>query len=170
MLAGGHHNSLGRTVEVVDEVLADLSRLDDLFDCYKSSDEVVRLRTSSALKRIFRARPDLLNDALPRIFKDMGGLNQPSAKWTFAQVAFDHSKLLGADATARAKEIIVKNLLEEHDWIVLIMSMKTCGLWVKTDKVLADHIMKRVLKLETDPRKSVAKAAKKLLTAMGATL
>lgn len=46
MLTGGHPNSLGRTVEVVDAVLADRARLARLYACYFSDDEVVRLRTS----------------------------------------------------------------------------------------------------------------------------
>ena len=50
MLSGGHPNSLGRTLELVDIILADASELPRLLDCYRSSDAVVRLRTSSALK------------------------------------------------------------------------------------------------------------------------
>jgi hypothetical protein len=58
MLAGGHPNSLGRTVEVVDLVLADRDRLAELFQCYFSADEVVRLRVSSAMKRVTIAHPE----------------------------------------------------------------------------------------------------------------
>jgi hypothetical protein len=34
MLTGGHPNSLGRTIEVVDMVLANSTRLLDLYNCY----------------------------------------------------------------------------------------------------------------------------------------
>jgi hypothetical protein len=34
MLTGGHPNSLGRTIEVVDIVLANSTRLSDLYNCY----------------------------------------------------------------------------------------------------------------------------------------
>ncbi len=60
MLTGGHPNSLGRTKEVVEMVLADPDRFDELFGCYASEDEVVRLRTSNAVKRVEAARHDLL--------------------------------------------------------------------------------------------------------------
>ena len=60
MLTGGHPNSLGRTIEVVDAVLADRSKLEELYSCYFSADEVVRLRTSNAMKRIAREQPDWL--------------------------------------------------------------------------------------------------------------
>ena len=52
MLTGGHHNSLGRTVEVAEQVLAQPNCLEALFSCYNSDDDVVRLRTSSAIKRV----------------------------------------------------------------------------------------------------------------------
>ena len=60
MLTGGHPNSLGRTVEVVEIVLADRARLGELYACYQSDDAVVRLRTSNALKRISREQPEWL--------------------------------------------------------------------------------------------------------------
>ena len=58
-LKGGHPNSLGNTLEVVDTVLGNADKVEDLFLCYQSDDETVRLRTSNAFKRIFRAKPDL---------------------------------------------------------------------------------------------------------------
>ena len=58
ILSGGHPNSLGRTVEVVDLVLEDRARLAELYQCYFSSDEIVRLRVSSAFKRVTTEHPD----------------------------------------------------------------------------------------------------------------
>ena len=59
LLKGGHPNSLGNTLEVVDVVLGKTDKMEDLFLCYQSDDETVRLRTSNAFKRIFRAKPEL---------------------------------------------------------------------------------------------------------------
>ncbi len=64
MLAGGHPNSLGRTVEVVELVLAAQPRLRELFDCYTSADDVVRLRTSNAVKRVSAEQPSWLLPSL----------------------------------------------------------------------------------------------------------
>ncbi|MGF1567082.1 MAG: hypothetical protein ACFCVD_03240 [Nodosilinea sp.] len=58
MLTGGHPNSLGRTVEVVNLMLNDPTKLLDLYNCYFSIDEVVRLRTSNAIKRISHEKPE----------------------------------------------------------------------------------------------------------------
>lgn len=48
-LKGGHLNSLGNTIEIVEEVLAENELFNELFNCYFSDDELVRLRTSNAM-------------------------------------------------------------------------------------------------------------------------
>ena len=59
-LTGGHPNSLGKTVEVVEEVLANPERFEELFNCYFSDDAVVRLRVSNAMKRVGKENRQLL--------------------------------------------------------------------------------------------------------------
>jgi predicted methyltransferase MtxX (methanogen marker protein 4) len=46
VLSGGHLNSLGRTLEIVDAVLTDQALVGDLLDTYNSTDATVRLRVS----------------------------------------------------------------------------------------------------------------------------
>ena len=53
MLNGGHPNSLDRTVEIVEIIFQDASRFAELYHCYFSKDEVARLHTSNAMKRIY---------------------------------------------------------------------------------------------------------------------
>ena len=67
VLRGGHPNSLGRTLEVVDIVLSDRAALEELLCCYAGDDAVVRLRTSNALKRITRVRPELISKPVAEI-------------------------------------------------------------------------------------------------------
>ena len=40
-LKGGHPNSLGNTLEVVDAVLGNTDKMEDLFLCYQSDSEVI---------------------------------------------------------------------------------------------------------------------------------
>ena len=85
-LKGDHPNSLGNTLEVVDAVLGNTDKVEDLFLCYQSDDETVRLRTSNAFKRIFRAKPELFNKWKQRFIKEVAEIDQPSAKWTTIQI------------------------------------------------------------------------------------
>ena len=88
MLTGGHPNSLGRTVEVVELVLADRKKLTDLYQCYFSEDEVVRLRVSSAMKRVTTAHPEWTMDYMDGLQSEIAAIDQASTQWTLA-ILFD---------------------------------------------------------------------------------
>lgn len=163
MLTGGHPNSLGRTVEVVDLILADRSRLAELYQCYFSSDEVVRLRVSSAFKRVTTAHPDWTMDYMDGLQSEIAAIDQASTQWTIA-ILFDLTRtLLSADQTARALEIMKGNLSEHDDWIVLNTTMNVLSDWAKDDAALKVWMEPHLQRLAKDPRKSVSKKAQKFL-------
>lgn len=170
MLTGGHPNSLGRTLEVVAIVLSDHSRMPELYECYFSDDEIVRLRTSSSLKRVFAVHPDWFADYADRLLDEITQIDQPSTKWTLAQLWLEHRARLTPLQKARALDTMIHNLHDENDWIVLNMTMKTLGVYAKSDPSIAARIEMRVRELFGDRRKSVAKGAGKLLNAMGLSL
>lgn len=162
MLSGGHHNSLGRTEEVVAIVLAHPDRLDDLFACYDSPDEVVRMRTSSVLKRIEKARHDLMVPFISHLIETVGTLDQPSAQWTLAQLFEELARDMTPAQLTAAKALLKHNLATKTDWIVLIQTMKTLHAWANADADIATWLHPHLERLSKDPRKSVAKNAAKL--------
>ena len=92
LLSGGHPNSLGNTVEVVDMVLANPSKFESLFNTYFSKDEVVRLRVSNAMKRICKANKSLLVPYIDRFLDEIAIINQASTQWTLAQLFLELEK------------------------------------------------------------------------------
>jgi hypothetical protein len=163
MLSGGHPNSLGRTVDVVELVLADRARLAELYQCYFSADEVVRLRVSSAMRRITTDHPDWAMDFMDRQKDEVAGIDQASTQWTLALI-FDLTRALLSEAQrARAIEIMQHNLATCDDWIVLNNSMKVLGAWAADDGDLRGWLAPHAQRLAADSRKSVASNARKLL-------
>lgn len=160
MLTGGHPNSLGRTIEVVELVLDKPKKLETLYACYKSEDEVVRLRTSNAMKRIQMAAPSLMTPYLDRFIDEVAKINQASAQWTIAQLfkrmAVDMTKALRRKATT----ILKRNLSNHEDWIVLNMTMDTLSDWATIDAKLSEWMQPHISRLAEDTRKSVSKKAK----------
>ena len=163
MLTGGHPNSLGRTVEVVELVVAERSRLRELLDCYKSADEVVRLRVSSALKRVEIERHDWLLPHLDELIAEVGELDQASAQWTLAQLFERYTEDLTPSQRKGALAIMKRNLREHSDWIVLNCTLETLGAWAESDAALKHWMQPHVARLAEDRRKSVAGRAKKQL-------
>ncbi|MCC5951016.1 MAG: hypothetical protein JJU45_02860 [Acidimicrobiia bacterium] len=168
MLSGGHPNSLGRTLEVVDAVLADRARYDDLYQCYFSTDEVVRLRVSNAVKRVTIEHPDWTMDFIDGLQSDVAAIDQASTQWTLALLFDLVEDLLSDGQRARAIEIMKDNLAHHSDWIVLNNSMKVLGAWAEGDPDLARWLEPHARRLVDDERKSVASNARKLLRRIGA--
>lgn len=166
-LTGGHPNSLGNTVEVVDEILADEALFDELFQCYFSEDEIVRLRVSNAMKRICKEKPEYLLPYLDRFLNEISQIDQPSTKWTLATLFEMLDQHFSAQQFEQAKSIVKHNLETEPDWIVLNNSMETLAKWGKSDTALMDWLIPQLTKLTEDERKSVSKRAGKLLKIVG---
>lgn len=168
MLTGGHPNSLGRTVEVVEAVLTAPQRFGELFDCYESADEVVRLRTSSAMKRVQAERPDLLRPYVDRFIDDVGRLDQASAQWTLAQLFDRMAEDLDASQRERALDVMKRNLEHHRDWIVLNTTMDTLTAWSADDAALHAWLLPQLERLTDDSRRSVSSRARKRSAALGA--
>ena len=163
ILSGGHPNSLGRTIEVVDIVLSDRSQLERLYQCYFSQDEVVRLRTSNAMKRICQEQEQWLVPYLDRFLKEISQIKQASAQWTLAQLFARLDNEFTENQWKLAKEVLKHNLEGYSDWIVLTTTMDTLGKWSVQDKLLAQWLEPRLAALSSDKRKSVSGRAKKIL-------
>ena len=162
-LTGGHPNSLGNTIEVVEQVLEDPDKMEELFQCYFSEDEVVRLRVSNAMKRITKADKELVIPYLARFLDEISNIDQASTQWTLAQLFLMLEKHMTEAQIQHAKDILMDNLNSSDDWIVLNMTMETLAKWAMTDEALKIQLLPRLKQLEKDPRKSVfSKASKKL--------
>ncbi len=163
MLTGGHPNSLGRTKEVVELVLSDPPRMTELFDCYRSRDEVVRLRVSNAMRRVQAERPELLLPFLDRLIEEIGLLDQPSAQWTLPKLFAGAEPDMTPDQVARAQALVRRNLSEHDDWIVLNNSIEYLTHRAKTDPSLRDWLRPHLERLTGETRKSVARRAQRAL-------
>ena len=162
-LKGGHPNSLGNTVEIVEEVLDDHTKFDELFNCYFSTDEVVRLRVSNAMKRICKAEKQILLPYLDRLLSEIATIQQPSTQWTLSQLFRMLVKNMNEQQTQRAKNIMKNNLANHSDWIVLTQTMETLSKWSKKDTILQVWLLPHLERLSNDSRKSVARKAQKQL-------
>lgn len=162
-LTGGHPNSLGNTEEVVAHVLSNPARFDELFNCYFSDDETVRLRTSSAIKRVCIANKALVIPYIDRLQTDIAAIDQASTQWTLSKLYELLEKDLTAEQHAKALDLMKENLVNHDDWIVLNTTMDTLRKWAKKDDQIKQWLVPHLKRLSAEDRKSVASKAKKLL-------
>lgn len=163
-LTGGHPNSLGQTLDVVAAVVKTPERLRELMDTYSSPDEVVRLRVSSALKRLSREDPESFVRSLDYYLDTIVDLDQPSAQWTRAQIALEMESLLSPSQRQRLTTELLHQLGYSTDWIVISHTLKTLGQWSRHDAELAKALTPLAAKHALDPRKTVSAAANRALS------
>ena len=169
MLTGGHPNSLGRTIDVVESVLTDDTRIAELFACYQSADEVVRLRVSNALRRVQAERPDLIVPLIDPLIEQIGALDQPSAQWTLPKLFEGADSQMSPDQKRAALDLVKRNLANHDDWIVLNNSIDYLALRAARDPGLNAWLIPHLERLSSETRKSVAKRAQKALNKLKAT-
>lgn len=166
MLTGGHPNSLGKTVEVVELVLEKPPRLKDLYACYQSEDEVVRMRVSNAMKRIEKERQDLIVPYIDKFLAEVSAIQQASAQWTLAQLVVRLAPAMSLEQRKLAEKILKRNLAKHDDWIVLTMTMDTLVKWATADTKLKRWLKPHLTRLALDTRKAVAKKAQKSIVTL----
>jgi hypothetical protein len=163
-LTGGHPNSLGNTLAIVEEVLANEAYFPELFNCYFSTDEVVRLRTSNAMKRICKAKKSILLPYIPRLLNEIAQIDQASTQWTLAQLFGMLTNNMSHDQRQQATAILKRNLANHGDWIVLNQTMETLTNWAMDDAALKDWLLPHLHRLSNESRKSISKKAVKSRT------
>lgn len=166
-LTGGHPNSLGNTIAVVDAVLSAPKRMDELYACYQCEDPVVRLRTSNAMKRIAKQRIDLLVPLIDGLLNDIATIEQASTQWTLASLFDALRPHMDPTQTKRAKAIMQDNLRNWDDWIVLTTTMQVLTTWSDEHQELRAWLKPELTRLQSDSRKSVAGRATKMFKHIG---
>lgn len=166
-LTGGHPNSLGSTVEVFEEILADKSKLQDLYDCYESEDEVVRLRVSSALKRVCQAKPEWVAENLDGLLGSIARIEQASTKWTLANIYMWLDDYMTDEQRSLAINILKDNL-HYDDWIVQNLTSESLTYFAKKNPELQAWLIPELRKLTKSRHKSVTKRAHKLIDSLQA--
>lgn len=163
LLSGGDPNSLGNTIEVVFDVLDNPDNFDELFKCYFSKNQVVRLRVSNAMKRILNANKKLLVPYIPKLLDEISRIDQSSAQWTLATL-FEGLKPEMTEAQfGTAKEHLKKNLEVHDDWIVLTTTMETLGAWAVGDENLKNWLEPHLERIAKDEREAVQNKAHKVM-------
>ena len=149
---------------VVAEVLADHNKFADLYNCYQSPDEVVRLRVSSAMKRIAKAEPKLIMSYMDKLQSEIANLDQPSAKWSLAQIFMWLDSSMAEPQMQRAIEIMKHNLETENDWIVQCNTAESLAHFAKSNPELKQWLTPQLHRMTQDTRNSVVRKAQKLLS------
>lgn len=163
MLAeGGKKNTLGRAEEVVQIVLADQSRLDELYSCLFEDDAWLRMRAIDALEKVCRVHPEWLEPYVERLLGEVAAIDQASIHWHLAEM-FRKIELT-PDQRKRAIALMKRNISSNTaDWIVASNTMETLAGFVADGMVSAKELVPLLEVQQTHHSKAVVKRATRIL-------
>jgi hypothetical protein len=161
MLAGGNPRTLGKAEETVAIVLANPRRLNELFECIFSTNEIVRMRAADALEKACRQQPSLFEPYVPRLLNEVSKIHQPSVQWHLAQILAEVP--LERNERATAVRLLKGNLSQSKDWIVITCTMQSLVVFAQQDSRLRKWFVDVLRDFKTSEYKSIATRARKLL-------
>lgn len=158
----GKKNSLGRVPEVIQLVLADKHRLEELYATIGDDDAWVRMRAIDAFEKICRDHPDWVEPYIDTIQRDLAASTQPSIQWHIAQIYAEVP--LTAHQTTKAISWLQDRLhTPQTDWIVAANSLQTLAYFVRQGDASADSLRAAIAIQQQHTSKAVVRRATKLL-------
>jgi hypothetical protein len=159
---GEHRNSLGRAGEILQIVLHDRSRLDELFECVMDDDAWVRMRAIDTLEKVCRVHPDWLLPYVERLLHEVAAIDQPSIQWHLAELFAEIE--LSESERKRAIHRMIRNITDiEVDWIVAANTMETLTMYVNLGYLPAEAVIPLLKKQQAHRSQAVVRRATKLL-------
>ena len=134
-LRGGDARTLKGVTRVVDDVLNEPARFEEVLRAMEHDDEVVRMRAGDAAEKISRVRPELLQPHKALLMSAAAAARQPSLRWHVAQML---PRLELDAAERRAAVAVLKRYLDDRSAIV-----KTSAMQALADLALADRSLRR---------------------------
>ena len=163
LTVGGKSNSLGRTSEVITEVLADKHLLPMLYDCMFSEDAWVRMRAADAFEKVCREHPEWINPYIDKLQSELSNpAQQPSIKWHIAQI-YTEVHLTNTQKHHALAWLTAQLASVEVDWIVAANCMQSLAYFTNNGDFTKDELLP-LLKIQTHHKSnSIIKKANKLI-------
>jgi hypothetical protein len=137
-LCGGDRRSIGRSNEIVEEILTRPSLFHYLFEGMASDDEIVRMRAADVAEKVTARQPDLLQPHKKELLTIAGSSDQQEVRW-HAALMIPRLKL-----TAKERAVAVDILfdyLRDHSSIVKTFAMQGLATLASTDPRLRGKIL-----------------------------
>lgn len=160
-LAGGDRRSIGRSHEVVAEVLADPSLFDAVFQGMLAPDPLLRMRAADAVEKITITRPEHLRPYKQALTEKIANVDQKEVRWHFARMC---PRL---PLTAKERRQVAETLtgyLHDHSKIVKTFAMQALADLAARDAGLLQMALTHLKELTLTGSPAMRNRGRKLLS------
>jgi hypothetical protein len=159
-LSGGDRRSIGRSEEVVADILAQPDRFGELFECILTPDPLVRMRAADAAEKLTAKRPDLLQPHKDSLLHQVAQIPQQEVRWHVAQML----PRLQLSMQERQEAVsVLERYLEDHSKIVVTFSMQALADLALQDASLRPQVRARIEQLSASGSPAIRSRGRKLL-------
>jgi hypothetical protein len=163
VLSGGDRRSIGRANEIVLRVLRRPGEFDELVECLRSHNSIVRMRAADAIEKISLQKPEILRAYRAELLDLLEEAEQQELRWHLAQIV---PRLALTKADLERAFASVRDYLDDRSSIV-----KTCALQALTDlsqrdETLCPLVRKLLHEAERTGTAAMKARARKLLAKM----
>jgi hypothetical protein len=163
-LQGGDRRSIGKSRDVVNEILSHPRLFGVIFDGMSNEDPLVRMRCADAAEKITALRPGLLQPYKRKLLWKVAPIDQQEVRWHVAQMI---SRLtLGRRERREAAEILA-GYLEDDSRIVKTFAMQALADLAQQDAELRPGVIRTLKKLTRTGSPAMRSRGQKLLLSLG---
>lgn len=159
-LRGGDRRSIGNSIEVAADVLANPKLFPQLFRGMMSDDPVVRMRAADAVEKVTVHNPILLQPLKKTLLTKVAHINQQEIRWHAAQL---FSRVEWTRAERSRIITILQDYLKDKSSIVRTCAMQALGDIAMNDAKLRRSILKQLKELTETGTPAMQARGKKLL-------
>jgi hypothetical protein len=159
-LAGGDRRSIGKSEEVVAEVLAAPSLFGALFEGMLADDPVIRMRAADAIEKMTVRHPEYLVPYKKRLIREVAHIDQQEVRWHVCQLV---PRLKLTRAERRAVVNILTGYLNDSSRIVKTFAMQALADLAAQDQALRAPIVERLEELTRAGSPAMQSRGRKLL-------
>lgn len=159
-LTGGDRRSIGRSDEVVAEVLAEPSLFGPLFEGLLQPDPRIRMRSADAIEKITRQHPAYLQPYKTQLIQQVAQINQQEVCWHVAQF-FSRLELTPDERLAVLQ--ILSTYLTHPSKIVKTFAMQALADLAAQDDTLRSGVINQLERLTTTGSPAMQSRGRKLL-------
>ncbi len=160
-LAGTDRRSIGKSEEVVADVLVDPALFDVIFEGLLHDDPVIRMRCADAVEKITVIHPEYLRPYKKKLIRQVAQIDQQEVRWHVAQLL---SRVQLSPAERRVVVGILTDYLQDKSRIVKTFSMQALADIAEQDADLRPAIVAQLEELTCTGSPAMQSRGRKLLT------
>jgi HEAT repeat protein len=162
-LEGGDRRSIGRSNEVVADVLADPRLFDAVFSGMSSADPLVRMRSADALEKVTSRHPEYLRPYKAELIGKVAQVEQKEVRWHVAQML----PRVGWNARERRRVFhVLEGYLDDRSSIVRTFAMQALADLAGQAPELLPAVLAHLRELAATGTPAMKARGRKLLAAL----